>query len=623
MAADQVLYSQALESQDVSTPMIRKTVQYVTDLNNNSYGSGQVLIDTSSLSNSGRWCAYSDAYLEVPLVAALYPSAAVTNFDENKNLQFSCGLKNGTIQLIHSLSLELNNANVIQLTPYTNFYLNYKLMTTFSQEDLSRWGSSLCFYPDTADAFAFNTSASPEGLGSSNNRTFGWQNIYPSNGGRIFTAAQIAAGASPVTISTIVAGGVVDSLYTTNFPDLSGTSLSTGNFGLYKRTKQWAFNVDSSQYTNLLTEASTKTLWKNYFQSDTTNHAKVWYMLAHIKLRHISDLFQNLCISRGIYLRFIINMNVGTAKLTSALVGGVAGVTGAGGYTGAYGSPAYTTFTLASAPTLSQGSTFPLIFASSSPGEPNALLDTTGSKTWYLGCGIVRYTQVAGGASYTTPGTFTHQSTTVRLYVPTYTLSEQAESALLEINGAVKTIVYEDILQYNIPATPSGSSVNQLLTNGVVSPVKLVILPMFTAATAGNGTPFAAPYASPFAAEPGLTSPLTAITNFNLLLSGETVLMLNQQYDFQNFIDEFSHSGINGGVTDGLSSGLVDEYTWSNSYRAYVVDIERRVSAGDAVVPKSIQILFQNLSAREVQYFCFVVVRRAFSIDLRNGSLVS
>jgi hypothetical protein len=292
-------------------------------------------------------------------------------------------------------------------------------------------------------------------------------------------------------------------------------------------------------------------------------------------------------------------------------------------YTGAYGSPAYTTFTLASAPTLSQGSTFPLIFASSSPGEPNALLDTTGSKTWYLGCGIVRYTQVAGGASYTTPGTFTHQSTTVRLYVPTYTLSEQAESALLEINGAVKTIVYEDILQYNIPATPSGSSVNQLLTNGVVSPVKLVILPMFTAATAGNGTPFAAPYASPFAAEPGLTSPLTAITNFNLLLSGETVLMLNQQYDFQNFIDEFSHSGINGGVTDGLSSGLVDEYTWSNSYRAYVVDIERRVSAGDAVVPKSIQVLFQNLSAREVQYFCFVVVRRAFSIDLRNGSLVS
>lgn len=115
MAEDQVVYSQSIETQEISQPFIDKSVLYVTDLNNNSYSSGQILIDTSSLSNSGKWCDYQNAYLEVPIVAALYPSAAVTNFDENKNLNMSVGLKNGTIQLIHSMSVELNNASVIQL----------------------------------------------------------------------------------------------------------------------------------------------------------------------------------------------------------------------------------------------------------------------------------------------------------------------------------------------------------------------------------------------------------------------------------------------------------------------------------------------------------------------------
>ena len=53
----------------------------------------------------------------MPVVAALYPGTT-TNVDFTTTtapFNFAAGLKNGTIQLIDSLSVELNNANVIQL----------------------------------------------------------------------------------------------------------------------------------------------------------------------------------------------------------------------------------------------------------------------------------------------------------------------------------------------------------------------------------------------------------------------------------------------------------------------------------------------------------------------------
>ena len=615
--ADNVLYAQSMESQEVSVPFINRSVQYITDLNNGSYGSGQILIDSSSLSNSGRWCAYNEAYLELPLVAALYPSTTVTNFIPNQNLNFSAGLKNG-INLIHSLSCELNNANVIQLTPYTNFYLNYKLLTTLSQDDLVRSGPTIGFYPDSSDSWSYSsaTEGSVDGKGSCNNKTFGWQNLYPSNGGRIYTSAQVSAGASPVTISTIAAGGVLDSLYTTNFPDVNGTALSTGNFGLFQRTKNWAYNVSKSQYTNLLTEASAKTLFKNYFENASATYgAKVWRILVHIKLRHVSDLFQQLPLSRGLYFRWIVNLNLGTATLTPTGIAAVGGATGAGGYTGAYGQPATTAWKLAAAPTLTNA-TFPLQFASAAPGEPNDFLDKSAQATWYLGCGIHTYSVVQN--SVTT--TFSHQQNTVRMYVPCYTMSAQAESAYLQMNGPAKTIIYEDILQYNVSAVGAGSQVNQLITNGVVSPTKIVIVPMFNA-TSNDG--LVSPHQSPFASEPGTTSPLTALTNLQVLLSGQTVFMLQEQYDFQNWVDETSRSGLNGGITDGLSSGLINEYMWGNNYRYYTIDVERRTSDAESVVPKSIQLLFQNLSTLVVDYYVFVVLRRSFSINLSSGALVA
>jgi hypothetical protein len=616
--ADNVLYSQSLESQEVSVPFINRSVQYITDLNNNSYGSGQILIDSSSLSNSGRWCAYNESYLEVPLVAALYPAASQTPWQNRTDFNFSTALKNGGVTLIHSLSCELNNSNVIQLTPYTSFYLNYKLLTTLSQDDLTRMGHSICFWPDTSDSWTYSsdTDGSVDGKGSCNNRVFGCDTLYPSNAGRIFSANAIGAGDSPITISAIAAGEPIDCLYTTNYPHVEGTLATNANQGFYQRAKMWAYPVDNAKYTTFLLASDAKQLFKNYYSSEASKNntygAKVWYMLVHIKLRHVSDLFQQLPLSRGLYFRWILNLNVGTATLTATGVAGTTGVTGAGGYdTTLFGTPAVNTWKLASAPTLTN-SVFPLIFASAAPGQPNFFL---GAGTWYLGCGIQKYTLVTSTAD-----TFSHQQGTVRMYVPCYTMSAAAEAAYLEMNGPAKTIIYEDILSYQITNIAAGSTCNQLITNGVVSPTKIVIVPFLTA-TANDGV--VPPFQSPFASEPGTTSPLASLSGFQCLLSGQTIFMLNEDYEYTNFIDEFSRSGLNGGITDGLSSGLVSEYSWSQNHRYYVIDVERRTSDAESVVPKSIQLLFTNKSNKAYDYYVYVVVRRSFSINLASGALVA
>lgn len=621
--SDQFLFASSMEGQTSAEPMVTKTVTYISDSNNGSYQSGQVQIDTSSLSNSGKWVAYNAAYLEIPLVLALYPTTAVTGFDTNLDCNFAAGLKNCfAAALIHSFQLEVNNVSVQQLTPYTGFYINYKMMTSMSQDDLHKVGPSIGFYPDTCDSFTFNTAASPEGEGSSNNRNFGLHMLYPSNQGRIYTSATVAAGASPITISQCLVGTPLDSLYTTNTPSQNNKIPSTANFGFFKRQTLYAFQPSaaatsansSNHYSLLLSESNARTLWTNYFAtvSSSTTATKVWYILAQIRLKDMSDFFAQVPLTRGLYCRLVLNLNLATATLTSSLTNAVAGATGT------YGSPAVTSFTQSSI-SMTQ-STCPMMFASSNVGQGAQGVDTVGSKTWKLQLAIASLTPSQNGGLYSSA--ITHPLTTCRLYAPAYVMNAAAESMYLQENPT-KTIIYKDIINYIVPATATGVEINQLLTNGVVAPKTLIVIPIFSAGDAGNKLSQIAAHQSVFAAEPGTTSPLAALTNFNVLLAGQTIYQLNQQYDFQSFTDELQdQNAINGGQTTGLNSGLIDQYSWSMAYRYYVTDLSRRTSGAEMNIPKSIQIQGQNLSARTVTYFCFVEVERSVTLSLLNGAIL-
>ena len=169
--ADNLLYEMSQEAQGQSEPFISRQVVYVLDSNNGSYN-GQVQIDTSSLSNSGKYASYSEAYLQVPLVVRLTAEDVAAQIAGVQGLHnaFAVGLKNGYYNLIHSLSVEYNNTSIVQLTPYTNFYVTYKLMTSLSSEDVEKFGATIGFVPDSSDSFDYvGVGANPSGHGSINN----------------------------------------------------------------------------------------------------------------------------------------------------------------------------------------------------------------------------------------------------------------------------------------------------------------------------------------------------------------------------------------------------------------------------------------------------------------------
>jgi hypothetical protein len=552
---DDYLYDEALESgRPQASKMLDKEVLYVQDQNGGSYN-GQIQIDTSTLANSGRWTAYSEAYLEIPLQLTYKSSvdstaAAVVN-------GFILGLKNGYHQIIDSIQVDYNNTNVVQLQPFTNFFVSYKLMTSFSQDDVKKHGSSIGFCPDSAGSFNWYAGASAVGNGTSNNlvnpvaATPGWR---------------------------LGGDGYLDSY----------------NAGLLQRLKQTAYPLttnDTGYGTNpeINTVALANQIGKNYVMDSGAAAAKVWQwnIIATIRLKDLCDFFDKMPLVRGAFLRFTINYNSCSQTITQVL----------------------NTSMVVASTTMKSGRTNPMMVAAAAATNPSYTL-LTGTNT--ISCGISTSTTNSIGSS---------QISNCRLYVPAYELDPVLESQLLTVQPR-RDITYTDIYNYNVSAIGAGSSFNQILTNGIVNPKYVVVIPVLNGAAGNAATAALTPYQSCFDSCPGTSSPMAAITQFNVQVSGKNMFQQNFQYDYEAFMNELqSVNALNGGCSTGLTSGLIGAYEFDNGYRYYVCDVSRRTSSDDKV-PKSVVITGTNNTSKIMDYVCFIVYERNISIDLQTSQIL-
>lgn len=627
--SDQFVFQVSNEQQAVAEPMIQKSVVYVTDQNNGSYQSGQVMLDTSSLSNSGKWASYSESTLVVPLVMALAPKSAVVGWDDGCGI-FAAGLKNAWTTLIHSMSVEYNNSTVLQLTPFTGMYLHYKALTSMSLDDQEKLGAVTNFYKDTADSWFYSSSPTADGCGETNNRNMGWEMLFPgvnhtTDAGGVITSAAIANPGDPYLATTADAvGATSNGIYTPSGRPLgnwTGYNRTVANYGFYRRQKTFATNfVSGGRYDEFLSKDSASQMAFNQYTYTAAESANlgvhVWTFLATIRLKDCSDFFNQLPLVRGAYLRFIINFNMGAVTLKGTQVLGDAR------------TPTFVKWEQTASQLTQQ--TFPCMFASGDVGQgayPLAPPTSFSSAIdLVLGIGIGKLNLSAYGASYTSDissGSFNQ----CRLYVPVYTLNPIAEAAYLEANPT-KTIIYRDILNYTVNSVGSDSpTVSNLLSNGVVNPKQVLIFPFLTAganitATTGQ-TIYTSPLASAFTSSPCTTSPLPVFTNINLLVAGINIFSLNQTYNWQHYVDEIQHeNAINGGQTTGLQSGLLDFWSWTNMFRVISINVSRRIGSENSI-PKSIQLTMQKLSKKDLQLFCFIEIERSLTISLLNGQLVA
>jgi len=631
MSCDKLVFDLSQEIEGSPNIFIRKDWLNILDNQNQNYQNNQSIIDTSQLSNSNKWMSYREAYLSVPLVLTIANSTAniQTSWGStSSNTPGSCdttiGLKNWFGSIIHSFTLDYNGTTIIQQTPFCNMWNSFKLMTTLSWEDIITQGATIGFYPDDPTAFVFNgTAGDVSGQGLCNNR-------FNSN----------------FKLEENVLGSQIN---------------DRQNDGLYKRISFITFDnnayVDDSsttQYSQFITNTSLSQLWKSYISSSFTSTGSdglKGYMqisvLATIYLKHVHSFFNMVPLLKGAFMKMTMNLNnascsvVATATTASvnctsslgSVVGGTIGTTGS--------------MSLSSV-SVPVGGINPIIMSSLysvnsvdnyySTAVSSALLVTSRrvvnnlrADTYVLDLSVgskplSSALQNANSVAYNSNGTI---SKSIYLYVPAYTFNPPFEKAYL--SSSPKQIKYTDIYQYQVLNVGAGAQFNNLITNGIANIKSVLILPLLNSSVAVSGGNYSAcnlltgipSYQSPF--DPvgtGTTAPLVNFQNFNVQISGQNAIYNMQRYSFEQFNNQlYGQNAVNGGLTDGLTSGLINYLGFQTSQCFYYVNVERMLPVEQSV-PKSVQIIGTNMSRLALDLWVFVEYGTQVEIDLYTGARI-
>lgn len=645
---DNLVFEESINTEISSSEFVDKQWLYVNDNNNSSY-SGQVVIDTTSLSNCGSYINWSEAFLAFPMV--LQAQSTNAPMSATAPLDFMMGLKSGFWQIIHSLTVEFNNGSVVQQTPFLNVFNSFKALTSWSEGDLADWGAITGFYPDTATSWMYNNFAdaintnvstmSPAGTGICNNRNAPYVVMSTIVG----AWSNVAAGVSQALVTGTNANAVSFN-FTTQATSGAQSIQQSYNKGFYQRQAWLAYNPTLNAGGSLLSTSLNQTalmsgngattnisgysaIFQSYVQSAVTTRAIIFD--AVIRLKDIADFFQKVPMLKGSTMRFYINTN--QAYLTyqcyspqANLAAPAANATGA-----SYGVQTTAgAMVLTSTPIiLGGGGTCPVMIASQDLGQGGynlAPIQAVGAETTYqvaVGLSIVKTQFTQFTQSYTAP------ITSCRLYAPAYTMNPIAEQRYLSL-APTKKIVYNDIFYYSYQNISTGTF-SYLVTNGIPNVRGILVVPMIN--KSANGTlaaanPFSAAATttstilSPFSTTGGTPDPIS-LTNFNIQVSGKNLFINNELYDYEQFSQQLCSSNqLNGSLTTSLASGLIGMSEFESLYRYYYGNVSRSIPSEDGVA-KAIQVVGTNNSSVPVDFFVFVEFERTITVDIRTGARIA
>ena len=573
MSCDKLVFDLSQEVEGSPSVFVKKDWLNILDNQNSNYNSNQSVIDTSQLSNSNKWLSYREGYLAVPMLLTLATSdqATAINFlpaTGATSADYAIGLKNWFGTIVHSLTLDYNGTTIIQQTPYCNMWNSFKLMTSLSWNDVWTQGATIGFYPDDPLAFKFikNGTATASGMGVCNNTT---------------------TLADPTT-----------------FGAFNDYRLGKGNEGFVKRQQYIAYDADGvsgdgTYGADMLSATGASQIWKSYISNKvngvnaTTQGVFQISIMATIYLKHLHSFFASVPLLKGAYMKMTLNLNNTTTRFNTT-----------GGF-------------------------MTLLSVSNAVGGVNPIMiaDIAGTQGG-AGLGIATYTaNLSVGATCLEPSLVSTTGVlqggvarSVYLYLPSYSFNPVFESAYL--SSPIKQIKYTDIYQYQIKGIQAQTGIiNQLITNGIANIKSILVVPFFADQVANSGLPTGTPvYQSPFdPAGTGATSPLIQLTNFNVVVSGQNAIYNTQRYSFEEFNNQlYGVNAVNGGMTDGLTSGLIDRLGFDMEYCYFYVDLSRMLPVEESV-PKSIQLIGQNLSQSNIDLFCFVEYGVGTAIDSLTG----
>jgi hypothetical protein len=622
--ADNLVFEESLNTEVDQSEFISKKWVYVNDNNSQNYTS-QVVIDSTPLSNAGGWINWSEGYILMPLVVQL-TSGTAGNLPLGTDLgNYSWAFKNGFWNMINSMTVEFNNQNVIQQTPFLNVFRSFKTHTSWSLDDLLNEGPSTGYYPDNAGSWAYentyaaaatSSSAGARGQGQGFTNNFNssvYTGITPT------TAYVTGIGAAPPTFlpSTGVAGTPTSTAGVISYSGAGNPSpFFIGDYacnaGMRKRQDWYGYDPTSSansQGQNLVNGPTTCSQVYRSSKSQTQAGSVIWNVYAKLRLKDLADYFEQLPLLKGATMRFYINTNQTIVNFTTA----AATIAPATGLT-----TTYPLLTINSTSVIG-GLTNPLMIAATNYGQGGAPL---AADTYNLSVSIVKNT-FAAQAAYTLGQS---PQSACRLYAPVYTMNPLSESKYLSL-APTKKIRYKDIFQYQFSNNAPGAPFNFLVSNGISNISSVTVVPFISTTnqititgTAGTqNSPVS--YLNPCSTSPATPDPIT-LSSFNILVSGVNLFLNNEMYDFEAFKNALAYSNqLNGGMTTGLASGLISEDMFSRLYRYYYGDCSR-VLPSEEGVSRSVQIVGVNQSLVACDLMVFVEFTREITIDISTGARI-
>ena len=576
MSADTLVFDMSSQSEGSPEVFVKKDWLSILDNQNQSYIGNQSVIDTSQLANSNKYMNYREAYFSVPLLltltsnnVAFSPNTAATSAD------FVMGLRNWYGSIIHSFTIDYNGTTIVQQTPYCSMWNTFKLQTSLSLTDLQTQGAKIGFYPDTPTSVQYTDA------------TTGYASVGTNNNNNYFITPAVSAAFA------------------------NGTEQ---NEGLFKRQLVWAFDpagvagqgATAPTYSSLISTSSLNLSYKSYIfnkANGTDGGAGGCIQVAitaTIMLKHIHSFFERVPLLKGVFMKMTMNLNQSSVSFTTATAGS--------------GATLNSTFSsvVVNSPL---GGVSPLMIASGIASNGSATL-AAGNYIASIAVGgrVLNSTQLS-----TTPApSASPLSQSIQLIVPAYTYNPVFETAYL--SSPIKKIVYTDIYQYQIVnQITAGNTFNNLITNGIANIKSVLVLPFYQSSANQGLQPFQSPFEGTGS---GPTSPFCYLGNFNIQVSGQNAIYNTEKYTYEQFNNQlYGVNAVNGGQTDGLTSGLIGQTEFEWCYNYYYVDCGRMLPVEQSV-PKSVNIIGTNLSAKDINLYVFIEYGVEVSVDILTGARV-
>jgi hypothetical protein len=585
--ADSIIFDRSMEAPpDTTSPFVRREVIKLRDIAAaGNYSTSTAEFHTVSLSNGGRWCDYTEAYITIPVVCVVTgkptanPDGAYVNWtaDDVQDSDMLLVMKNSNLNLINSCSIEYGNSKVCQQTDRINDYLIFKQHSEMSIQDEELHGPTIGYAKDSASSWYWS----------------------PVNG---------------------VCNNRLDYVHSQS----TARHSSDANTGMYERAKIFSSvgDTDSSKKHVLGADGEgndavvDKQVLKQSNRSyvvNTANH-KAYYYNAVVRLKDLPFFASMPSLLKGGDIKIILTLNQCEFKFaTGAAMGNMEYA--ANSFTGKLTNPVMISSDVY---TTKMGDVI-TDRHSMVKRIPSGAYTLPASSTFTVSCNVARpqYSAHMG------LGVDDCQVLNCELHVPVYDLKPAIESRYLSMGQ--KKVVYNETIMTVLNNKAAGSYFNDLLTNGL-DHMKRIIMPVIskdgTEVANRNGTAKVDPHLSPFDTVPSTCSPYI-LENFQVQISNQNVYANPINYSYDHFLQEMNGKyGLESSLVYGASSSRISMRDFVESYGYIVVDLKRKYSS-DESVKLSVSISGKVKSARNLDLYCFFEQERTMTIDIATGQRLS